>query len=573
LRILSAAGYIISAEGVRTDHEKTEALRSWPVPKDKHELRSYLGLCTYYRRFVKGFADIARPLHKLTENDRPFEWDQKCQGAFDHLKNALCTAPILAYPRAGCQFIVDTDASNVGIGGVLSQMQDGEERVISYFSKTLSKAEKNYCVTRKELLAIVKTLEHFHKYLYGQPFLLRTDHASLTWLLNFKNPEGQVARWIERLQEYQFKMEHRKGRLHNNADALSRRPCRVDCKHCHRAEQKEHIEFVSCKQTLVQPAENWSAEALRLDQLDDPDLRPIMEYMAIGNRPEWKEISAESQALKCYWAQWDSLTLIDGTLQRTWESADGKEKKLQIVVPASRRREVLAELHGGTSGGHFGVTKTLEKLRQRFYWVGYHDDVKDWCRNCVECVASKGPRTRARGPMKQYNVGVPFERIAVDVAGPFPKTKRGNRFILVAGDYFSKWTEAYALPNQETTTVAEALVENLFTRFGVPLELHSDQGRNFESQVFKKVCDILGIRKTRTTPLHPQSDGMVERFNKTLESHLRILVNEHQDDWDQHIPIVMMAYRSAIYETTSSEGNCDCRVTFCLAAQKSKTLK
>ena len=153
-------------------------------------------------------------------------------------------------------------------------------------------------------------------------------------------------------------MEHRRGRLHNNANALSRRPCRVDCKHCHRAEQKKRVEFFPCKRTLIQPSENWSAEALCLDQLTDSDLKPIMEYKAIGNRPEWKDISAESQNLKCYWAPWDSLTLIDKTLQRTWKSADGKEIKLQILVPASRRREVLAEIHGGTSGGHFGVTKT-----------------------------------------------------------------------------------------------------------------------------------------------------------------------------------------------------------------------
>lgn len=540
-------GHIISSKGVMTDPQKTEAVRDWPVPKDKHDIRSFLGLCSYYRRFVHKFAEIARPLHRLTENEQGFEWTSKCQEAFDQLKEALCSAPIMAYPRAGQEFIVDTDASSYGIGGILSQIQNGQEVVIAYFSKALSKAEKNYCVTRKELLAIVKTLEHFHKYLYGQPFLLRTDHASLTWILDFKNPEGQVARWIERLQEYQFKIEHRRGQMHGNADALSRRPCKADCKHCCRAEQKESLQ---CQRTVVHPPDNWSPSSLRLDQLQDKEIGRILRYKEENSRPQWKDISMLSPAFKSYWAQWNSLVVLDGVLRRQWESTDGKEIKYQTVLPSNRRKEVLKEIHDGMSGCHFGIRKTLEKLRERFYWVGYTDDVTEWCRKCPECNASKGPITRCRGAMKQYNVGAPFERIALDVAGPFPRTKKGNRLILVVGDYFSKWTEAYAVPNQEASTIAEIFIEQWISRFGVPMELHSDQGRNFESSIFSKTCEILGIRKTRTTPLHPQSDGMVERFNKTLENQLRIFVSDHQDDWDEHLPIITMAYRSAVHEST-----------------------
>src|ERR1700729_1521302 len=180
-------GHLISEDGVKTDPEKTEAIQNWPIPKNKHEIRSFLGLCTYYRRFIKSFADIARPLHKLTENNNSYDWTEECEMAFEKLKAALCNPPVLSYPEPAQMFIVDTDASNSSIGGILSQIQNGQEKVIAYFSKVLSKPERNYCVTRKELLAIVKTLEHFHKYLYGQKFLLRTDHASLKWLLQFKN--------------------------------------------------------------------------------------------------------------------------------------------------------------------------------------------------------------------------------------------------------------------------------------------------------------------------------------------------------------------------------------------------
>jgi len=186
-------GHIISSSGVTTDPEKLEAVKSWPRPNDKQQMRSFLGLCTYYRKFISGFADITKPLSKLTEEKQTFEWTTEAETAFQALKDALCTAPVLGYLRPGEKFIINTDASNVGTGGVLSQVQDGSERVVAYFNKTLSKAERNYFVTHRELLAIVKTLENFHKYLYGQEFHLCTDHSALAWLLSFRNLEGQTA--------------------------------------------------------------------------------------------------------------------------------------------------------------------------------------------------------------------------------------------------------------------------------------------------------------------------------------------------------------------------------------------
>jgi transposase InsO family protein len=203
---------------------------------------------------------------------------------------------------------------------------------------------------------------------------------------------------------------------------------------------------------------------------------------------------------------------------------------MQLVLPKRRVKEVLQEIHGGTSGAHFGVNKTLGKIRERFYWVNARDDIETWCRKCATCAASKGPRTRSRGLMKQYNVGAPFESTAFDIAGPFPVTDSGNKYIMVVMDYFSKWSEAYGLPNQEAVTVSRDMMENWICRYGLPLEMHSDQGRNFESNVFQGVCELLGVRKTRSTPLHPQSDGMVERFNRTMEQHLSKVVDQHQRD-------------------------------------------
>lgn len=541
-------GHKVTTEGVQTDEGKIKSVRDWPRPTNVHEVRSFLGLCTYYRRFVPGFADVARSLHNLTRKNCAFVWHQDQEKAFQRLKELLCTAPMLAYPVPGKKFILDTDASAQGIGGVLSQVTDGQERVIGYYSRVLGKQELNYCVTRRELLAVVECVKHFHKYLYGQRFQLRTDHAALRWLLQFKNPEGQIARWIERLQNYDLEIEYRKGVQHGNADALSRRPCALECRHCSKVERNEGV--FDIRLVSLQPDDGWEPSAIRKSQLDDVDLVKLVKAKEKEEMPTKEEMSMESPMAKAYWVQWNSLELMDGILHRVWESEDGKHVRKLIVVPKSKIAAILEEFHNGPSGGHLGITKTLEKIKQRFYWVNCRQSVAEWIHNCDQCMAAKGPKTRSKGRLQQYNTGAPFERVAMDVAGPFPTSNAGNRYVLVVIDYFSKWPEVYALPNQEAKTIAEVFIQNWVTRFGVPIELHSDQGRNFESDVFREICSIMGIKKTRTTALHPQSDGMVERFNRTLEEHLRKVVNKCQRDWDEHIQMFLLAYRSAAHETT-----------------------
>ncbi|GFU91119.1 retrovirus-related Pol polyprotein from transposon 412 [Trichonephila clavipes] len=497
-------GHIISAEGVRTDPEKVSAVKNWKRPENLRELRSFLGLCTYYRKFVKGFSNIARPLHKLTESKQKFQWTKECEDSFLQLKEALTSSPILIYPQPDKPFILDTDASNESVGAVLSQEIDGQERVVAYWSKCLSKPERNYCVTRKELLAIVKAIEHFHHYLYGQKFLLRTDHASLTWLMNFRNTEGQVARWIQRLNEYYFDISHRKGSSHGNADALSRRPCPENCRHCSRVETKYDYAIRQITTSTATPPDPWSDEKVREDQMADPDIKPLIEFMeSSSNKPSWQDISAYSPTTKQYWALWNSLHLRNGVLYLKFESEDGKTFRWQLVLPRSRIPEVLKELHGSPTGGHFGVMKTLHRVRERFFWGKVRADVEQWCKSCDACSARKGPKIRSRGKLHRYNVGAPFERIAFDILGPLPRTASGNKYLLVVIDYFTKWPEVYPIPDQEAPTVAEAVVQHWISRYGVPLQLHSDQGRNFVSAVLKGVCELLGIDKTKTTPLHP----------------------------------------------------------------------
>ena len=231
-RSVAYLGHIVSAEGVATDPQKVQAVANWPIPGCVRDVRSFLGLASYYRKFIQGFAAIASPLHALTEKSRKCVWSESCQVAFDELKGRLQIAPILSYPIPNGDFILDTDASGNGIGAVLSQIQDGDEKVLAYASHKLSRPERNYCVARRELLAVVVYLKHFKQYLYGQKVTVRTDHAALRWVLNFKNPEGQLARWIEVISQFDLDIEHRPGKKHGNADGTSRR----QCKQCGREE-------------------------------------------------------------------------------------------------------------------------------------------------------------------------------------------------------------------------------------------------------------------------------------------------------------------------------------------------
>ncbi|GFT61666.1 retrovirus-related Pol polyprotein from transposon 412 [Trichonephila clavipes] len=438
-------GHIISAEGVRTDPEKVSAVKNWKRPEN-------------------------------LQSKQKFQWTKECEDSFLQLKEALTSSPILIYPQPDKPFILDTDASNESVGAVLSQEIDGQERVVAYWSKCLSKPERNYCVTRKELLAIVKAIEHFHHYLYGQKFLLRTDHASLTWLMNFRNTEGQVARWIQRLNEYYFDIRHRKGSSHGNADALSRRPCPENCRHCSRVETKYDYAIRQITTSTATPPDPWSDEKVREDQMADPDIKPLIEFMeSSSNKPSWQGISAYSPTTKQYWALWNSLHLRNGVLYRKFESEDGKTFRWQLLLPRSRIPEVLKELHGSPTGGHFGVMKTLHRVRERFFWGKVRADVEQWCKSCGACSARKGPKIRSRGKLHRYNVGAPFERIAFDILGPLPRTASGNKYLLVVMDYFTKWPEVYPIPDQEAPTVAEAVVQHWISRYGVPLQLHSDQ--------------------------------------------------------------------------------------------------
>ena len=358
-------GHIVSADGVSVDPDKISVVADWPVPTNITELRAYLGLCGYYRKFVQKFSEIAAPLYNLTSKRNQFIWDDQCQQSFDALKSKLTSAPILCMPNEHDTFVLDTDASNFAIGAVLSQIVDGSERVVAYASRRLSRPEMNYCVTRRELLAVVYFTKYFRNYLLGRRFCIRTDHAALQWLRRMPDPCGQQARWIGALEQFDYSILHRPGSRHGNADAMSRRPC--DKRRCCRtSELKPNTENKDAGTSVQCAAINHDVHASSLTatddvqraQMDDPDIASIYNMLSAGgDRPTWDGVAHMSGSSKSLWRQWNRLKLVDGILCRRFENADAAPH-WQTVMPRSMRREFVQTAHEGLNGGHLGRKRT-----------------------------------------------------------------------------------------------------------------------------------------------------------------------------------------------------------------------
>ena len=414
---------------------------------------------------------------------------------------------------------------------------------VAYASRLLSKQGRNYCVTRKELLAVVTFLQHFRPYLIGSLFTIRTDHSALMWLQNFKQPEGQLARWLEKLQEFQFTIVHRPGRAHANADALSRQPVRHCSKMC--PDASPHV--VNSVTNLVM---GYSCDELQQAQAEDKVIGKLLQAKQADCRPSVAYSTGETLEYRHLLQHWDQLLIQDGLLWRIFAQPQEGSSWRQLVVPQNFRADVLKHLHEGVTGGHLDQDKTLHKLWERFYWPGHFNDVRDWCQTRGACAKRKSPPTSGRAPMQTITAGYPTQVMAVDLLGPLPESKNGKSYVLVVGDYYSKWMEALPVPNQEVPTVVEKLVDEVFLRFSPPEQLHSDQGHQFESALIAEICKLLQIRKTRTTPYHPQCDGLVERFNRTLLSMMATCAEGHPFDWEQQLRKVCMAYNTSVQSST-----------------------
>lgn len=571
-------GHVISSSGVATDPGKIEAVAQWPCPSNVTELRSFLGFCSYYRRFVAGFAKLAAPLHKLVgefvgvkgkqtgvkgkQTGRSFAraWSQECQEGFEGLKEKLTTAPVLAYADFSKPFILEVDASHQGLGAVLSQECEGKVRPVAYASRSLRPTERNmsnYSSMKLEFVALKWAMtEKFREYLLGNKCVVFTDNNPLSHLASAKLGATEQ-RWASQLAAFDFDIKYRSGKSNKNADALSRRdhvdPSVLDQVALGTAvpevlQQVAGLDSATiATQCEVFTLPGYSIGELGLLQAADPVIQEVLRFWRPGARPGPDERRKMTKAALTLLRQWDRLIEQEGTLYRRVFCPKGKEEVLQVVLPTPLRPEVLKQLH--EQHGHQGRERTLELVRQRCYWPGLSSDVARWCQACDRCQVAKDTQPLAQGFMGRLLSSQPNDILAVDFTVLEP-TGSGIENVLVMTDVFSKYTLAVPTRDQRAETVAQALVTQWFYRFGIPGRLHSDQGRNFESLLIRQLCAFYGIEKSRTTPYHPAGNGQCERFNRTLHNLLRTLPVSRKRDWVACLPQVVFSYNSTPHQAT-----------------------
>eukprot|EP00731_Ephydatia_muelleri_P009604 Em0005g190a len=480
------------------DNSKVQAVRNWPRPNDVTAMKQFLGLASYYRRYILNFADIARPLHMLMQKDNMYVWSNACDHAFQTLKNKLTEAPILVHPKFDKQastIILQTDASAI---------------------------ECNYSVIQRECLAIVWGTKQFQHYLLGRSFELWTDHEPLKWLAGQKM-EGILYRWAVALQEYDFIIVYRKGTLNNNADALSR--------------QRE-LTLVSTAITGTQT--KVAMVEIRREQRKNEVTQRLLEALETSRQ------CPKGQLWRRYAQLWSQLVIVEGILCRKYAPGPTTQTIIVPILPKSLKQKALLQCHHSPGAGHQGFKKTLERLRCEAFWVNMAQDVEQHCRECQKCQSSKPPMP-SRAPLTNLPIGRPWQMVAIDIV-QVPVSINNNKYLLVIQDYFTKWADAIPLQNQRAVTISSEMVK-VFCTYGIPNIVHSDQGQNFESTVFHQTLKAFGVEKSRTTAYHPEGDGMVERFNHSLLKLLRTYV-EKEEDWEKHLPLALYAYEMAVHSST-----------------------
>lgn len=657
-------GHEVTPDSLLPAEKLTKAVEEWPTPKSRKDVLTFLGKCSYYRKFLAGFAEMAEPLRKLLSKDADFEWTPRQEAAFQKLKEALCAKPVLAHPDFESQrpFILDCDASNVGIGAVLSQEQaDGVEKPIAYFSKALTKAERNYSVTRKELLAIVSAAKNFKYFLIGRPFTIRTDHRALEWLTKSTTISTQLARWAEALKDFNFTINYRPGRSHANADALSRReeapestvadlspedldmyrqlrvkpPSKVQ-KRDERRERKlgqqrkggeeallaavqtrrqkraaeaaaertteaaqneggrameapppqeetegqeeeptaappkepvtkdeggpeclceeetgleksirklverdelEGVEWEEMKET-AQPAMPGTYD-MAVEQERDPALRQVRRWK---RAPDIKELS--DPVLRTYATKWPHLELENDKLYLR------EKEKQRLCIPQHLIADVVRCLHNHPLAGHVGRTRCYLQARRSFYWPGMPEHISQFIAGCSPCARAKRRKVEPKMPLGQTStsVGNRFERFFADIVGPWPQAgsdAEAKRYLLTCQCAVTKWPEAWPLSRVTAETVLHTIATQLLPRFGTGFTLVTDRGRQFTSALFRRAAAKLGVITATTQAYEPKSNP-VERMHRTIEGHIRALMeaeSAHPSQWHRFVPYALAAMR------------------------------
>jgi predicted aspartyl protease len=537
-------GLIVGVHGIRPDPGKIEVVKEWKEPRHLKQLQAFLGFCNFYRRFVEGYSKIAKPLTRLTGKDVPYEFSADCQKAFQTLKDALISAPVLRHfdPQKTCY--LTTDSSDWVSAGVLSQKDDdGRTHPVAFFSKKLDPAQCNYEIYDKELLAIVRCLEEWRPHLEGtqDPIQIVTDHQALEYFMSTKRLTRRQARWAETLSRYNFVITYAPGKT-NHADALTRKPGdRPEGANDERLVMQERTLLGPCnvdsrclenislspiqEQAEGQPDTNISLpdgirEAIQADEFCQSVLRDLREGRAKSKKIPLADCKEE-----------DSLLIYRGKL---W-------------IPESARAQLLREVHESPEAGHPGIAKTMELLSRNYYWPRMDKLVTQWLNNCHICKRTKSEKSTP-GWVRSLPVPVrPWSDISMDFITGLPKSGKDQyNAILVVVDRLSKMGHLIPCTTDDSggtsaESTANMLITHVWKLHGLPQTIVSDRGPQFVSMLWKELCARLRIKRALSTAFHPQTDGQTEVRNARVEQYLRAYVSYQQDDWSRWLPMAEFA--------------------------------
>ena len=598
-------GHVVSCDGILPDPEKISVIKKYPVPKSTDEIKRFVAFANYYRKFIKNFAKLARPLNDMCRKHVNFEWNEECQKSFELLKLSMASSPVLQYPDFSDKnkFIVQTDASQYAIGAVLCN-NDG--RPVAYASRSLNKAERNYPTVEKELLAVVWAVKHFRPYLYGRKFTIKTDHKPLVYLFNMRDPSSRLIKFRLQLEEYDYTVEYIKGSDNAVADSLSRVNITSD-------ELKQMNECVNVMTRAQYRMSSTSQNSRDISNSKDcqPDQLKIVEIinkpqdsveLRFTNREELNNFYKGYSNIKesttfCYVPNTSVLLIKPVTQSQLTPDAFTRElsyfcNKISVtelylikstknnifveklvrqikddktwsgpriyilndikrIEDKDTRKVILNDFHLLPTSGHAGMRRMVNNIKKYYFWPGLQNDVKTFVSKCEKCQKNKHTSHYIKEPMViTSTANTVFEKVFLDVVGPLDRDQNNFSYILTLQCELSKYVEAYPMISKSTEEVSRNFVNNFILRYGVPKEIATDRGTEFTSLLFKDVCKLLQIDQLQSTAYHHQSIGALENTHRSLGNYLRIQTDNHPESWSTWLQFWCFSYNTSVHCAT-----------------------
>lgn len=602
-------GHVVTPDGIKPDPKKISVVQNYPVPKNTDEVRRFVAFVNYYRKFIPHFSEITQPLNNLLKKNIEFHWDNNCIRAFERLKIAISSPPLLQYPdfSSNNEFVLHTDASGVAIGCVLSNKNC---LPVAYASRPLNKAEKNYPTIEKELLAIVWAIKYFRPYLYGRSFRIITDHRPLIYLFNMSNPSSRLTKFRLCLEEYDFTVEYLKGKENAAADALSR----IEISSTELKSMTNNVMSVMTRAQKKRMEEqkqvnDSGSTGSSYDWTDQPNIVGVPKKL--NNLPELsfnnKDYDKILKQTDCISSQ-NNIIVYSPSLQTMCIAPDSRSRtkraflareldafcttqnikevcilqnndtacviielaqyinnkcgtwsgpRLCIIKGVTKinskddRRVILNDFHLLPTSGHAGIRRMTNNMKRYYYWQGMDNDIIKFVKNCDKCQKQKFHRNIKQPMCITSTATTAFDKIFLDLVGPLTKDANGYCYILTLQCELTKYVEAYPLLNKETETVARAFIDNFILRYGIPNEIATDRGTEFISSTMQEVCKILNINQLQSTAYHHESLGSLENSHKSLGAFLRIQTDNQAYKWSDWLQYWCFSYNTTIHSSTT----------------------